>query len=187
MRLIAALLMMIASLAAVAAELPDTARVMAGYTSAAEARRLMGDSHQDELEGLWNYPEEGMVVAIVKTADFNYSIIAVESDNEAVDRGTVIGHLTTTASKKKMHMWLYSILNLENDYLLAPEKCVAETHDGTILIKKRKLKMHVAVNLTRFLPSVFGGVRVYPHVESTPVEPGLHKIVDSRQALPLIF
>lgn len=187
MRLLAAILLSIASLTAVAGELPDTAIVAAGYTSAAEARKLMGDNHQDELEGLWNYPEEGLVVAIVKTADFNYSIIAVESDNEAVDRGTVIGHLTTTASKKKMHMWLYSILDTENDYLLAPEKCVAETNDGTILIKKRKLKMHVAVNLTRFLPSVFGGVRVYPHIESTPVEPGLHKIENQPQASPLIF
>lgn len=164
-----------------AIEIPDTAVVLPGYASRADASRRILDGATDNLTGLWNYPEEQMVVAIRKSSEFNYQIIAVEAENEAVDRGTVIGHLTTTASNSKMRMWLYSVV--DGDKLTSPVECVAELSDKSIFIQKRRLKMHISVNLTRFLPSVFGGVRVYPQIKSTEITPGLHKIEDKKEIL----
>ena len=78
-------------------------------------------------------------------------------------------------------MWLYSVV--DGDRLTSPVECVAELGNGSILIQKRRLKMHISVNLTRFLPSVFGGVRVYPQIQSTEITPGLHKIEDKKEIL----
>lgn len=166
---------------AAAIEIPDTATVLPGYASRIDASRRILDGATDNLTGLWNYPEEQMVVAIRKSSEFNYQLIAVEAENEAIDCGTVIGYLTTTANKSKMRMWLYSVV--DGDRLTSPVECVAELGDGSILIQKRRLKMHISVNLTRFLPSVFGGVRVYPQIKSTEITPGLHKIEDKKEIL----
>lgn len=119
---------------AAAIEIPDTATVLPGYASRIDASRRILDGATDNLTGLWNYPEEQMVVAIRKSSEFNYQLIAVEAENEAIDCGTVIGYLTTTANKSKMRMWLYSVV--DGDRLTSPVECVAELSDGSILIQK---------------------------------------------------
>ena len=84
---------------AAAIEIPDTATVLPGYASRIDASRRILDGATDNLTGLWNYPEEQMVVAIRKSSEFSYQLIAVEAENEAIDCGTVIGYLTTTANR----------------------------------------------------------------------------------------
>lgn len=118
---------------AAAIEIPDTATVLPGYASRIDATRRILDGTTDNLTGLWNYPEEQMVVAIRKSSEFNYQLIAVEAENEAIDCGTVIGYLTTTANKSKMRMWLYSVV--DGDRLTSPVECVAELDNGSILIQ----------------------------------------------------
>ena len=70
---------------AAAIEIPDTATVLPGYASRIDATRRILDGTTDNLTGLWNYPEEQMVVAIRKSSEFNYQLIAVEAENEAID------------------------------------------------------------------------------------------------------
>ena len=53
---------------AAAIEIPDTATVLPGYASRIDAMRRILDGTTDNLTGLWNYPEEQMVVAIRKSA-----------------------------------------------------------------------------------------------------------------------
>lgn len=173
-RLIGIALLLLTALQAMAIEVPDTAAVLAGYASRNEVETRLRSHVGDNIEGLWRYPEEGLVIAIEKISGSDYRMVVVESDNECVDRGTVMGYLTATAKASKLRMWLYSAI--DSDMLTMPEKCIAEFSDGTILIKRKELKVQLSVNLIRFLPTVFSGIRVYPHIERPKAEPGLHKI-----------
>lgn len=185
-RLIGIALLLLTALQAMAVEVPDTAVVVAGYASRNEVEARLRSRVGDNIEGLWRYPEEGLVIAIEKTSGSDYRMVVVESDNECVDRGTVMGYLTTTAKASKLRMWLYSAI--DSDMLTMPEKCIAEYSDGTILIKHKALKAQLSVNLIRFLPTVFSGIRVYPHIERPTAEPGLHKIdLTNNAAGQLIF
>ena len=128
---------------AAAIEIPDTATVLPGYASRIDAMRRILDGTTDNLTGLWNYPEEQMVVAIRKSSEFNYQLIAVEAENEAIDCGTVIGYLTTTANKSKMRMWLYSVV--DGDRLTSP---VENAH-----IRKPDAFSAIGVRRSESLPS----------------------------------
>ncbi len=173
-RLAGIALLLITSLQAMAVEVPDTAVTVTGYANRSEVEARLQSRVGDDLEGLWRYPEEGLVIAIEKTSGSDYRMVVVESDNECVDRGTVMGYLSATAKASKLRMWLYSAI--DSDRLTMPEKCIAEFSNGTILIKHKVLKAQLSVNLIRFLPTVFSGIRVYPHIERPTAEPGLHKI-----------
>ena len=180
------LLTVIAALQCHAIEVPDTAIVLAGYANRTAAEARLQTHELDDLEGLWSYPDENMTVAIERIGNNDYRMIVAETDNESVDCGTVMGYLTTTAKQSRLKMVLYSVI--DGDLLTTPQNCVADFKNGTIIIKRKKLKMDLSVNLVRFLPSVFDGIRLYPRIESTDIEPGLHKIsLDSDPYKTLIF
>ncbi len=173
-RLIGITLLFFTAMTAMGIEVPDTAIVLRGYASRSDVESRLRSHATDDIEGLWRYPEEGLVLAIEKTSSHDYRMVVVESDNECVDRGAVMGYLSTTAKSSKLRLWLYSAL--DSDQLIMPEKCIGEYKDGTILIKHKELKAQLSVNLIRFLPTVFSGIRVYPHIEIPKAEPGLHKV-----------
>ena len=180
-------------------EVPERSETLAGYDRESvekrmSARRLGG------LEGLWVYPEERMTFAVEQIPDDGglpvyrivvtdvfrighddgglpvYRIVVTDSENVAIDCGSVAGYMQESADPKKLRLWFYSLVDARH-CLAKPVECVATvTADGVIAIQRPKLKFRVSVNLTRFLPSLFGGLRIYPRMEKESIEPGMRKV-----------
>ena len=175
--LLAVSIIMTTALRLQAFEPAGRSEVLRGYDRLSVECR-MSKLRLDSLEGIWYYPEEGLTLAIERLADGQlprYRLVVVESENQSVDCGSVAGYMEATADRGKLRMWLYAYI--EEDRLTHPVKCVGiMSDDGIVTIRKQRMKMRVSVNLSRFLPSVFGGVRIYPYVENEHIEPGMRKI-----------
>lgn len=170
-------------------EIPEVSTVLPGYCeqSAKENIQRRGGSG---LEGLWYYPDEQMTFVIERIEDFKnehkecYRIVIVGSEDCSIDFGSVAGYIEKTAALNEMNVWLYSAFDGEN--LVNPIKCLATVDDDlkSILLEKPNVKLHVSVNLMRFLPTVFRGVRVYPHFSKPKAKVGFRKIEDKE---PIYF
>ena len=98
--------------------------------------------------------------------------------------GSIAGYIEKTAALDEMNVWLYSAFDGEN--LVNPIKCLSTVDKSLkcILLDKPKVKLQVSVNLLRFLPSVFRGIRVYPHIDNPEAKAGFRKIEDKE---PIFF
>lgn len=157
---------------------PERAEVLAGYDRHTVEER-MGARRLDGLEGLWSYPEERLTLAVERTDVGGglpeYRLVVVESDDTSIDCGSVAGYMQCPAEPGKIRLWLYSLA--EDGRLSNPVECVGNlSEDNAITIRRTKLKFHVSANLTRFLPTVFGGVRIYPRLKEEKIEPGMRKV-----------
>lgn len=169
---------------ALAFSVPKKSEIVVGCHRFAAEKRLQSKL-LDDIEGIWHYPDERLTLVVERIIDSpmaTYRMAVVDSDNKALDRGLVVGYIQTTAQKNRLRLWLYS---LSDDELLShPVECIADIDkDGYIRIHKKKLKFRVSVNLSRFLPSVFGGVRIYPYIhDNESVNPGMVKIWPKNEA-----
>lgn len=156
----------------------DSSEVLAGYDRPSAMER-MERRKLDDMEGLWHYPEERVTFAIERMETGGdlpcYRIVVADADDQSVDCGSLAGYMQETAEPGKLRLWLYS--ERADNLLMKPVECVAEAvSDDMISIVRPKLKFGVSVNLMRFLPSLFGGVRIYPRVEKEGIDPGFRKI-----------
>lgn len=160
-------------------DVPRQSDVVEGCHRGAVETRLR-QKHLDAVEGIWYYPDERLTVAVERVEDTPlamYRLALVESEDKSLDKGVVVGYMQTTAEKERMRIWLYSLS--DDGHLTHPVESVADMEDDShIRIYKKKLKVRVSVNLSRFLPSVFGGgVRIYPFVkDNETINPGMVKI-----------
>lgn len=189
-RIILIMMTAYAATTAKASDVPSLSCVLPGYDRLSVEQRL--DSRQLlPLEGLWVMPEEKMTVAIETDGEENglptYRIVAVEAANAAIDCGLVIGYAQPSADPGKLRLWLYS--EWENETPSSPRQCVGTlTGDRSITIARTKIGMRLSVNVMRFMPSVFGAFRLYPHVDKPTVNPGLFKTYPPEDTTPtLIF
>lgn len=160
-------------------EVPERSETLAGYDRESVEKR-MSARRLGDLEGLWVYPEERMTFAVEQIPDDGglpvYRIVVTDSENVAIDCGSVAGYMQESADPKKLRLWFYSLVDARH-CLAKPVECVATvTADGVIAIQRPKLKFRVSVNLTRFLPSLFGGLRIYPRMEKESIEQGMRKV-----------
>lgn len=170
-------------------EIPEVSTVLPGYyeQSAKEQIKRRGGYG---LEGLWFYPDEQMTFAIERIEDVKnehketYRIVVVDSEDCSVDLGSIAGYIEKTAALNEMNVWIYSAFDGEN--LVNPIKCFAtvDADFKSILLEKPKVKLHVSVNLMRFLPTVFRGLRVYPQFDNPEAQAGFRKIEDTE---PIYF
>jgi len=171
-----------------ALEIPERSEVLAGYDRASVERR-MSEKRLDSLEGLWVYPEERLMLAVERMdgGDLpDYRLVVVATENEAVDCGSIAGYMQSTADYGHLKIWLYSLV--EDDLLTNPAACVGIVGNGMISVRQTKLKFRISANLTRFLPSIFGGIRVYPRIEKETVTPGFRKIWPGNDSpSPIVF
>lgn len=178
MKLRLSILLMLLPAFAMAGGFPEESPVLPGCDRQSVEQRLLSQ-RIDSLEGIWYYPEERLTVAVERLANGSklpeYSVAVVDADDMSIACGTVAGYLQATAEPRKLRLWLYSVN--DGGKLRNPVECVAEmTRNGMISIHRTKLKMRVSANLSRFLPSVFGGIRIYPHVETETINPGMRRI-----------
>ena len=138
-------------------EVPERSETLAGYDRESVEKRM-----------LEQIPDDGGLPV--------YRIVVTDSENVAIDCGSVAGYMQESADPKKLRLWFYSLVDARH-CLAKPVECVATVSaDGVIAIQRPKLKFRVSVNLTRFLPSLFGGLRIYPRMEKESIEPGMRKV-----------
>ena len=189
-RSILMILWLTAAFSLTATDIAKTAPILPGYHRRAVEQRLQSRL-LDDKEGIWYYPEEGLTLAIERDDDNNlrrYRLVVVESIDKAVDVGAVAGYMMESADPTRLRLWLYSEINCD-DKLSSPVDCVAEiSNKANVIIHKKKLKFRASINLTRFLPSIFGGLRLYPQLEKESIEPGMKKIWPTKKELtPIVF
>lgn len=159
--------------------LPAESVIMPGVDEAS-MRTYFDQAGVQPLEGLWEFPDDNMVVAIEERRGeahgHHYTLMLVSSDNLEMLPGTIIGSMTSTADPSKLCLWLYS--ERSHITLTKPMECVATLSDNgtTLLFDPPHLRLKVRVNFARFLPSIFGKLSIYPdkHEEKAPT--GFKKI-----------
>lgn len=131
------------------------------------------------LEGIWFYPAEHMTLGIERTAsapDETYRVVLLASDDVELLPGTIVGHIVASATPDKYSLWLYS----ERDRLTLcrPMECVATLNRSatSLTFDPPHWDVKVRVNFARFLPSIFGGISIIPHMEKEKLPIGFKKI-----------
>lgn len=161
-------------------QVPGRSETLPGYS--ARAQRAKADSAALQgIEGIWEYPDEMMTVAIERFSSprfsprIAYRIVMLESDDDQLLPGTVIGYAAPSARADKFELWIYS--ERDGETLLSPVSCVATLSDGSLVFTRMKeLTMRYRVNLTRFLPTLFRGISVYPQMKEERLPVGFRKI-----------
>ena len=161
-------------------DLPEQSVVVPGFDERVARERLL-ESDMQPLEGIWYYPNEEMTIAIERwqpepSHKIGYRLLLVASDDLELLPGTVIGYIEESAVEGKYHMWLYGERNKVT--LCGPLECVATlNNDATSLtFDPPHWDVKVRVNFARFLPSLFRGISVVPHVEKEKLPVGFKKI-----------
>lgn len=133
-----------------AENLPYSPPVIAGVNESS-VRRYCDVNPLDKLEGLWVYPDDGVLLWICKveettdiSAKYPYQIIVVKSEDQYVSPGQVIGYMSITPDPEKFRMWLYS--DVSHNKLIKPKECAATImEDGYSLAftsKERKIRIN---------------------------------------------
>lgn len=158
---------------------PPKAEILRNYSLENQLKRMEHIALQP-IEGIWDYREEMMTVAIERFSSpqfsrhISYRIVMLESESLELLPGTVIGYIAESADKSKYELWMYSEQN--GSELESPQRCVATLSGNALTFKRMKeLKVKVRMNFARFLPSLFRGITITPEVKSEPLPVGFRK------------
>ena len=168
--------------------IPGNAPVLAGYDMESVKER-QAQTIAGRLEGLWYYPDEHITLAIERMENEKgyYRLVAIETEDCAVDCGCVLGYMEESAENDKLRLWLYS--GIAGDTLTRPVECVANVENGgnNITIDKPKIKMRLSMNIAQFFPTIFGRIRIYPRLEKPEIKPGFIKLDNKKSDTPTYF
>ena len=193
-RAVAAALMAVTVMAAAAQDVsyyrddvPQESESLYGYSIENQIAKLEGLPIQG-IEGIWEYPDEMMTVAIERFTSTNFApnithrVVMLECTDDDLLPGTVIGYVSPSADSSKYELWIYS--EQEGTALLMPVRCVATLKDGMLTFKRMKnLKVRTRVNLNRFLPTLFRGISVYPQITTEELPVGFRKIYPTDEGI----
>lgn len=193
-RAVAAALMAVTVMAAAAQDVsyyrddvPQESESLYGYSIENQIAKLEGLPIQG-IEGIWEYPDEMMTVAIERFTSTNFApnithrVVMLECTDDDLLPGTVIGYVSPSADSSKYELWIYS--EQEGTTLLTPVRCVATLKDGMLTFKRMKnLKVRTRVNLNRFLPTLFRGISVYPQITTEELPVGFRKIYPTDEGI----
>ena len=192
MRGVLLILFSMVAIVASAFDVPEESAVLAGYDEATVRARFKGNATKT-LEGLWYYPDERLTL-VVERHDAErgsraevYRLVVVDSEDTAINPGTVAGYAERAARPDQLRLRLYSAV--VDERLTMPIECLATVDDdcNSIMVEKPKLKVHWSVNLARFLPSIFDGIRIYPHVETPKAAAGFVRLEQLNTKNPIYF
>lgn len=155
------------------------------------AKEICDQLPLENVEGVWNYPDDRVTVLILADNDINktefpsYSISVVNTSDARLHPGEIIGKLCQTAEKDVYKIELST--ERKNDILMKPKSCLATlSKDGDeFIIKKQKspFKGRLNFNFNRLLPGFWKivSIGVSQNNNSTSVNPpvGMVKIYPS--------
>lgn len=156
-----------------------------------QAIEICSDLPLESIEGIWNYPEDKVIVLILSDKDnskyqgsLTYSISVVKTEDTRLKPGEIIGTLTSTAETGVYKIELAT--ERKNNFLIKPKSCLAtlSKEGDSFKIKKQKigLKGRFNLNLNRLLPGFWKIVSTgFSSVAGSSEEPpiGMVKIYPS--------
>lgn len=161
-------------------KVPSHSEELRGYSMESQMAKFESLPIQS-IEGIWEYPNEMMTVAVERFASphisprIAYRIVLLESDDSELLPGTVVGYAAESVDRRKFELWIYSERNLKQ--LQSPVHCVATLSEEVLtFVPMKDFNMRVRVNLTRFLPTLFRGISVYPQVDEETLPVGFRRI-----------
>lgn len=160
------------------AAVPPTTMVLPGVDEAS-IKQQFAEKPLQLLEGIWEYPNEDMKLAIERydgEQNIAYRIIMLESSDLELLPGTVVGYIAPSADAKKFQLWMYTQSSKVG--LKAPLECVATlSADATSLtFVPPHYKMKVRINMIRFFTNIFRGVSVIPEKVEEKLPVGFRKV-----------
>lgn len=138
----------------------------------------------DAIEGVWSYPDDGMLMLITKVADaadidssVHYRIVVIESADQSLRPGQVIGYLAMTPEVGQFRLWMYT--DISRRIPVRPEECHATLSDDrcglAIVAKQYKLK----INPFGLLPSFWRMARIQTVDPAAKTSKGFLKVYPS--------
>lgn len=199
MRCLSVLLILALALGAAAAgrlveKLPPVAEVVAGYASETQIKKRMEQAPLHSVEGIWQFPSTGAVVAVERDEArdkgglaVRYRMVVVRSPQRTLRPGTVMGLLAPTAKKNVYAAEIYTASD-GGSRLRSPRSFTLTLTDDARLSFVRNSGLKVYTNIFRMIPylsrvsfriyrqqhssrDLDGCLRLYPMPASGPINP----------------
>lgn len=158
---------------------PAESEILAHYSVDEQIAHMQHQALQP-IEGIWEYKNEQMTVAVERFSSprfskhISYRIVMLESEDMELLPGTIVGYIAESADNSKFELWLYS--EQDGQKLSSPQHCVATLNGQKLTFKQmRAMKVKVRVSLSRFLPSLFKGIYLTPEMKEEPLPVGFSK------------
>ncbi|MDE7160203.1 MAG: hypothetical protein K2O24_05095 [Muribaculaceae bacterium] len=151
----------------------------AEVTDRASAMEYCDTSPLDPVEGIWEYPEDGVTVLVRRSAaqTGRYDIIALDSEDTRIAPGDVIGRLEATPDIRQFKLTLFT--RARSGTLSSPEECLAtlSADSESLFVKTRKIK--ISFNPSLLLPRFWriARLRIKDPLENLPA--GMIKVYPS--------
>lgn len=117
------------------------------------ARQYCDSSPLDNVEGIWNFIDDGVEVLIRAVDDSQlttYEIISLKSRDKSLRTGAVIGYMIPTADSSKFRMFLYT--KTSGKGILSPKECAATLSEDKYSISVKSQGVKIKLNLIGLLP-----------------------------------
>lgn len=161
-----------------------------GYDTEAEVRARLSSMPLHPVEGLWEFPADGGMVAVERCALIaggtrQYRMVVVSVANRALLPGTVLGTFAATAQANVYDGQFFTALSADGMTPTSPRQAILELDGETSRLSMRRVRKGLTVNLWRLLPYIFrfsvtrrddsprnldGWIRLFPP-PAVPAEP----------------
>ena len=171
--------------------MPAQSQVLKGYERDSVIAR-MKQAPLHHIEGVWQFVDEGATIAIEKfnpdnisgVQDNFYRIVIIKSPMRAIEPGTVMGYVTSTAQRNIYDAHIYTSGGLSG--LLSKPKTFTLNLSDDNLLSFKEYKTEININLWRLLPYIHrvgisvkdtrpkgldGCFRVFPVSNKKPLNP----------------
>ena len=195
MRLLISAIILIASSIFAPAQIidmmPAQSEVLKGYEKDSVIAR-MKQAPLHHIEGVWQFVDDGATIAIEKFNPDNisgtqsnfYRIVIIKSPMRAIEPGTVMGYVISTAKRNIFDAHIYTSGGLSG--LLSMPKTFTLNLSDDNLLSFNEYKTEININLWRLLPYIYrvgvsvkntrpkgldGCFRVFPASNQKPLNP----------------
>lgn len=131
----------------------------------AEAKEAVDEMGVVGIEGLWEYPGDGIIVMISHDMqdNYRYNMTVVESQDVRLRPGVTIGQLTETPLSNEFKLKLYT--DVKNEVLTKAVDCAAKyvESEEAIIVERPSIKVKITPSL--ILPVFWSRLRMSVRVE----------------------
>lgn len=124
------------------------------YTDLLSGRQYCDTAPLDRIEGIWEYPDDGVTVLIRRQGATTgiYEVVAIDSEDTRITPGNIIGQLESSPDPRQFRLTL--LTKARKGVLGTPAQCLAtlSTEGDALFVKSKKTKIifNPSVLLPRF-------------------------------------
>ncbi len=161
--------------------LPCAAQALDPWTDMQAAREWCDSSPLDRIEGVWEFPEDGVKVLIIKaaTAATGYEIRVIEGADGKFEPGDLIGTAEVTTDPVRFAVKMRTRPGGALNALKGWKKCAARLTTGDMALDVAAESRGINWNLLGFLPHFWRVARMRHSDPQAALPHGLVKIYPS--------